>query len=248
MFFQGNIKGALYVFCTYIIPILGLVTLLIGVYEFHQKNVSQKIKLLSFSHESSIWNGEKITIRIENCTKHIIEICRIHIVSNSCIFCLYDGDPVLLGAHRTKDIDSGYLSEGPKEILDGIQKGSFAIVSFANGIVVKSRFGKKSRKVPADWISKNRYKYQNIPSCKTQYNGRIIPIGVKYIANIFDKDNKMIWESLLTSSGFMENSLFGYNQLSFEEENVINCESIKKALIGLTEQKYTVIVNEILHS
>lgn len=230
----------------YFIPLAGLITVFIGVCTFIKTNRLHKVRYVSCKPSFDFWKGYELSVCIENCTQHVIEVSEIQLVADEkYIINVYSGKTVLIKPYRTEVIKSERMSVYPDEIDDVLSDNLLKtkiFVRLSNEKILEAKYSKQSRKCNKRLIEK-KYSYDIVPVLCNYYNNRLVPENVHYNVTVL-REKKIVYDSLIHDAGHLEICLKGYT--SINKDDMKNKKTIKNAIETiLDDDNLKVIVNKI---
>lgn len=229
------------------------VLLLTGV-TFYLTTLSNKIKYVSLGFSSSAFNGETISLSLENTTLHSISISSISLIKKmedgiyrSIKLVSYDDPLVIEGRRVTKITTKPYTYIwGLDSVTDLHMNAIFCIESGS-----KTLFVKPYKKAPLKEVKKLYKKhrvFEPLSVMRSEFNHQVVSKNVRYAIHIKTGESSCEWNTiLLTEYGFLNGTICGYNGLDTSKYNSV--ETLKAHLVDTfnipSEDIHVQLINNI---
>lgn len=203
-----------------IIPIAADICLFfIAVYTFRLTAYPQKLKILSVSYGSSMFNGNNLEITIENQAISPITVTQIQLVNGDQLIQVFKGNTVIDGfkSEKFKFQYTAIMSHRgePIKLLPTTGNQYVFYVETSRGLK-KAKFRNR-----INLLQKLLTRKINIGSLNTatsyskNYNGKLVSMGVRYVLSFADSNNQF-QTIFIDKSGIMSSNILGYNGLPKE--------------------------------
>lgn len=198
----GTILNCIKETCTFITSTL---VSLIAIYTFYRTFISKKIKFLAYGKGSSVWEGENVSVSIQNWTLSTIGIESISLIFDdkySVLVKKFD-EPFVLEPLKSATIKSDNFTDNP--ILSGVKylHMSKKLYIETGADVIISKMKKQHKK-------KHLYQPTTNFACKSGNN--LVTQAMRYMVMIL-KDNKVVQEIIILKNGSMNCVINGVSAL-----------------------------------
>lgn len=188
--------------CTFITSTL---VSLIAIYTFYRTFISKKIKFLAYGKGSSVWEGENVSVIIQNWTLSTIGIKSISLIFDdkySVLVKKFD-EPFVLEPLRSATIKSDNFTYNP--ILSEVKylNMSKKLYIETGTDVIISKMKKQLKK---------KYLYQPTTNFECKSGNNLVTQDMRYMVMIV-KDNKVVQEIIILKNGSMNCVINGGNAL-----------------------------------
>ncbi len=203
---------------------------------FYLTVLSNKIKFVSMGFSSSAFDGDTISLCLENTTLHSISINSISLLKRMEdktyreIDLISYEDPLVVEGMRVAKITTK-----PYTYILGLDSVTDlhmnAVICIKSG--TKTLFVKPYKKAPRKEI-KNEYKkyhhFNPLSVVRTEFNRQVVSRQVRYAIHVKAGESSCDWNTVLvTEHGFLNGTICGYNGL--ESNKYDSAESLKKYLV-----------------
>lgn len=199
---------------------VGLVPLIVGWMRYYSNN----IKVLGQTGSSSTFDGYQYGIKLENKTLRLFVIDKINVFVNKEQFFTIDLEKQNFEKRTLEPFKQLIIEERWTDVLNHQhEKFLFHGVKFeifTGGMVILINYLSFWQKIKRHkllfryFINKNLSSVNNqISLKKTTYNGMVVSKQVKFALHLFNENNIFERTILITQSGFMNDSVMGYNYL-----------------------------------
>lgn len=187
---------------------------------FYLTVMSNKLKFISFGFSSSIFNGETISLSLENTTLHPISITSISLIKkmedgvyHSIDLVSYD-DPLVIEGRRVAKIttDPYTCIWGLDSLTDLHMNAIFCIKSGSKTLFVKPY--KRAPLKEVKKVHKKDHVFAPLSVMRNKFNHQVVSRNVRYAIHIRAGKNSCDWNTiLLTKHGVLDGTICGYNGL-----------------------------------
>lgn len=208
---------------------------LIAIYTFYRTFISKKIKFLAYCHGSSVWDGDNISVSIQNFTLSTMAIKKVSMIVDDKYSILVKeyNEPLILEPLKSINIISNNFTKNEllssSNFLD-MSKKLFIEVG-ENTIVAKIKKHRKKKY--------NISAYQPSTNISCYSNGRLITENMKYIVYLL-KNKIIAKEIIILKNGSMNCTIDGGNAIP--SEALQNTETLKLFFENLINDNEITIV------
>ncbi len=216
--------------------IANVCVLLLTAMTFYLTALSNKMKFVSMGFSSSVFDGDTISLCLENTTLHSISINSISLLKRmedntyrEIDLVSYE-DPLVVEGRRVAKITTK-----PYTYILGLDSVTNlhmnAVICIKSG--TKTLFVKPYKKAPRKEIKKEYKKYHHfnpLSVVRTEFNRQVVSRQVQYAIHVKAGESSCEWNTILvTEHGFLNGTICGYNGL--EANKYDSAESLKKYLV-----------------
>ena len=204
---------------------------------FYLTVMSNKLKFVSFGFSSSMFNGETISLSLENTTLHPISITSIALIKkmndgtyHSIDLISYD-DPLVVESRRVAKITTQPYTRilGIDSVTDLHKDAIFCIKSGSKTLFVKPY--KKAPLKEVKKLHKKHHMFAPLSVMRNKFNQQVVSRNVRYAIHIRAGKNSCDWNTiLLTEHGILDGTICGYNGLDTSKYN--SEETLKTHLVN----------------
>lgn len=216
--------------------IANVCVLLLTAMTFYLTALSNKIKFVTMGFSSSVFNGDTISLCLENTTLHSISInsisflkrmddktyCEINLIS-------YEDPLVIEGRRVAKIATKPYTCILGLDSITELHMN--AVICIKSG--TQTLFVKPYKNAPQREIKKEYKKYHHfnvLSVVRTEFNQQVISRQVRYAIHIKAGKSSCDWNTILvTEHGFLNSTICGYNGLDTSKYD--SAESLKTYLV-----------------
>lgn len=204
---------------------------------FYLTTLSNKIKFISYGFSSSVFDGDAISLSLENTTLRSISISSISLIKKmedgvyrSIDLISYD-DPLVIEGRRVAKITTKPYTciWGLDSVMDLHMNAILCIESGS-----KTLFVKPYKKAPLKEVKKSHKKcsrFEPLSVIREEFNNKVISKNVRYAVHVRVGENACNWNTiLLTEQGFLNGTICGYNALDSNQYD--SAESLKAYLVN----------------
>ena len=193
---------------------------------FSLTTLSNKINFISLGFSTSMFNGDTISLSLENTTLRPISISSVSLVKkmDDGAYHLIDlikySEPYVIEARRVAKITTR-----PYTYIDGIDsvtdlhKNAIICIKSASKIL----FVKPYKKAPLKEVKKlhkKQHYFEPLTVVREEFNNQVISQKVRYAVCIRAGENACEWNTLLlTEHGHLNETICGYNGLDASQYN-----------------------------
>lgn len=202
---------------------------------FYLTALSNKLKFISWGFSTSVFDGNIISLSLENTTLHSISISSISLVKKmedgiyrSIKLVSYD-DPLVIEGRRVAKISTKPYTciWGLDSVTDLHMDAVFCVQSGSKTLFIKPYKKAPLKKVKK--LYKKHHAFEPLSVMRNEFNHKVISKNVRYAVHIRTGENACDWNTiLLTEHGYLNGTICGYNGLDSNEYN--SAESLKAYL------------------
>lgn len=221
---------------------------------FYLTVMSNKLKFVSFGFASSMFNGETISLSLENTTLHPISITSIVLIKkmndgtyHSIDLISYD-DPLVIEGRRVAKITTKPYTRiwGMDSVTDLHKDAIFCIKSGSKTLFVKPYKKAPLKKVKK--LHKKHHMFAPLSVMRSEFNHQVVSRNVHYAVHIRAGENSCDWNTiLLTEHGILDGTICGYNGLDTSQYD--SAETLKAYLVNTfnipSEDIHVQLINSI---
>ena len=204
---------------------------------FYLTVMSNKLKFVSFGFSSSMFNGDTISVSLENTTLHSISITSISLIKKmddgkyySIDLISYDDPLVIEGRRVTKITTHPYTYIWELDSVINLHMNAVFCIKSGS----RTLFVKPYKKAPLKEVKKLHNKHQMfepLSVMRNKFNNQVISRNVRYAVHIRAGKNSCDWNTiLLTKHGFLDGTICGHNGLDTSKYD--STETLKSYLIN----------------
>ena len=204
---------------------------------FYLTVMSNKLKFVSLGFSYSAFNGDTISLNLENATLHPICISSIALIKkmpdgayHSIDLISYDDPLVIEGRRVAKITTKPYTYILGLDFVTDIHKDAIFCIKSGS----KTLFVKPYKKAPLKEVKKLHKKhhiFQPLSVMRSEFNHQVISRNVRYAVHIRTGENSCDWNTiLLTKHGFLDGTICGHNGLDTSKYD--STETLKSYLIN----------------
>ena len=201
----GTILKYIKEICTFITSTL---VSLIAIYTFYRTFISKKIKFLAYGIGSSVWEGENISVSIQNWTLSTIGIESISLIFDDKYAVLVKkfDEPFVLEPLQSATVKSDNFTDNA--LLSGVEylNMSKKLYIKTGSYIIISKM-KKARKRKHTLSS-----YQPVTNFECKNGDNLVTQAMRYMVTII-KDHKIVQEIIILKNGSMNCVINGWNAL-----------------------------------
>lgn len=203
---------------------------------FYLTVMSNKLKFISFGFSSSMFNGETISLSLENTTLHPISITSIALIKkmndgtyHSIDLISYD-DPLVVESRRVAKITTQPYTRilGIDSVTDLHKDAIFCIKSGSKTLFVKPY--KKAPLKEVKKLYKKHHIFAPLSVMRSEFNHQVVSQNVRYAVHVRTGEKTCDWNTLLlTQNGILDGTICGYNVLNTSKYD--SEETLKEYLV-----------------
>lgn len=204
---------------------------------FYLTVMSNKLKFVSLGFSTSVFNGDTISVSLENTTLHSISISSISLVKKmedgvyrSIKLVSFD-DPLVIEGRRVAKITTKPYTRiwGLESVTDIHMDAIFCVQSGS-----KTLFVKPYKNAPLKEVKKLHEKhhiFESLSVMRSEFNHQVISPNVCYAILVRMGKRSCDWKTiLLTEYGFLNDTICGYNGLDISKYN--SAKTLKTYLVN----------------
>lgn len=221
---------------------------------FYLTVMSNRLKFVSLGFASSMFNGETISLSLENTTLHPISITSIVLIKkmndgtyHSIDLISYD-DPLVIEGRRVAKITTKPYTRiwGMDSVTDLHKDAIFCIKSGSKTLFVKPYKKAPLKKVKK--LHKKHHMFAPLSVMRSEFNHQVVSRNVRYAVHIRAGENSCDWNTiLLTEHGILDGTICGYNGLDTSQYD--SAETLKAYLVNTfnipSEDIHVQLINSI---
>lgn len=203
---------------------------------FYLTALSNKIKFISWGFSTSVFDGDTISLSLENTTLHSISISSISLIKKmedgvyrSIKLVSYD-DPLVIEGRRVAKITSKPYTciWGLESVTDLHMDAVFCVQSGSKTLFIKPYKKAPLKKVKK--LYKKNHMFEPLSVMRNEFNHKVISKNVRYAVHIRTGENACDWNTiLLTEHGYLNGTICGYNGLDASKYD--STETLKAYLV-----------------
>lgn len=210
--------------------------LLLTAMTFYLTVMSNKLKFVSLGFSTSAFNGNSISVSLENATLHAISISSISLIKKmedgvyrSIKLVSFDDPLVIEGRRVAKTTTKPYTRIlGLDSVTDIHMDAVFCVQSGSKTLFVKPYKNAPLKVVKK--LHKKHHIFEPLSVMRSEFNHKVISQNVRYAIHIRTGEHSCDWNTiLLTEHGFLNGTICGHNGLDTSKYD--SEETLKEYLI-----------------